>query len=104
MDSIVKIVLALKLKFLLIVLSIGTSYLVEYKLNNETDQVPMIETMEKDRRPIGSRQINARSVFAVSDNKNGAPDEQDHHKHAQPESFLTDRPFSYQGLEIYIEF
>ena len=104
MDSIVKIVVALKLKFLLIILSIGTSYLVEHKLKKEADPLPVIENTGNEHLPGGSGNISSRSLFRAAGDSNVTMLEPDHQSQAKPASFLTDRLFSYQGLEIYFEF
>lgn len=103
MDGIVKIVLALKLKFLLIILSIGTSYLVEYSLKKQADPFSAIETITPDSVLCGAGNINARSLFKVVDDKNDSGMESSDHFHGRPVPYHTDRPSNYQGLEIYIE-
>lgn len=46
MNSIIKIALVLKLKFLLIILSLGSSYLVEHSIQKKRDAVPNIEIIQ----------------------------------------------------------
>ena len=102
MDGIVKIVLALKLKFLLIVLSIGTSYFVEHSVKRKVDPVSAIEIIRPDSSLSGSGNIDVRSLFKVADDNQGSRLESGDHFHIQPGNNVTNRPFSSQGLEIYI--
>ena len=103
MDSIVKIVLALKLKFLLIILSIGTSYFVEHSLKRQVEPVSAIEIIRQDSNLRGSGNIDARILFKVVDHNILSPPESGEHARIQPVNYVTDRPFCSQGLEIYIE-
>ena len=102
MDGIVKIVLALKLKFLLIVLSIGTSYFVEHSVKRKVDPVSAIEIIRPDSSLSGSGNIDARSLFEVADDNQGSRLESSDHFDIQSGNYVTNRPFSSQGLEIYI--
>ena len=103
MDGIVKIVLALKLKFLLIILSIGTSYFVEHSINKrKVDPVSSIEIISPDTSLSGTGNIDVRSLFKVADDNQGSRLESGDHFHIQPGNYVTNRPFSSQGLEIYI--
>lgn len=102
MDGIVKIVLALKLKFLLIVLSIGTSYFVEHSVKKKVDPVSSIEIIRPDSSLSGSGNIDARSLFKVADDNQGSRLESGDYFHIQTGNHVTNRPFSSQGLEIYI--
>ena len=101
MDSIVKIVIALKLKFLLIVLSIGTSYFLEYKQKDQADPVSTIELVKRDTilRESGD---SARTLTQNPDNKTCVGLGSGDHSHLQPVNFVANRPCWYQGLEIYI--
>ena len=103
MDGIVKILLALKLKFLLIILSIGTSYLVEHSVKKKVDPVSSTETISPDSSVSGSGHINVRSLFKVADDNHGSRLESIDHVPIQPVNYVTHRPFCSQGLEIYIE-
>jgi len=100
MDGIVKIVLALKLKFLLIILSIGTSYFVEHSAKKEVDPVSSTETISPDSSVSGSGHIDVRSLFKVADDNHGSQLESS--DHIQPVNYVTHKPFSSQDLEIYI--
>ena len=102
MDGIVKIVLALKLKFLLIILSIGTSYFVEHSVKRKVDPVSSIEIITPDSSLSGRGNIDSRSLFKVADDNQGSRLESGDHFHIQPGNYVTNRPFSSQGLEIYI--
>ena len=103
MDGIVKIVLALNLKFLLIILSIGTSYFVEHSINKKVDPVSAIETMRPDSSLSASGNIDARSLFKVAKDNHGSSIKSGNHFPIQPVNYFTDKPFNSQGLEIYIE-
>jgi hypothetical protein len=103
MDGIVKIVLALNLKFLLIILSIGTSYLVEHSINKKEDPVSAIETIRPDSSLRASGNIDARSLFKSANDNHGSRLESGTHDPSQPVNYFTDKPFNSQGLEIYIE-
>ena len=103
MDSIVKIVLALNLKFLLIILSIGTSYFVEHSINKKVDPVSAIETIRPDSSLSASGNIDARSLFKETNDNHGSRLESGVHVPIQPVNYVTHRPFCSQGLEIYIE-
>jgi hypothetical protein len=103
MDSIVKIVLAIKLKFLLIILSIGTSYFVEQRVKKQVDPVSAIEIISPDSSLSGSGHPDVRSLFKVAkDNQNTRLESSDHID-IQSANYVTDRPFGSRGLEIYIE-
>jgi hypothetical protein len=102
MDGIVKIVLALNLKFLLIVLSIGTSYLVEHSVKRKVDPVSAIEIIKPDSNLSGSGNIDVRSLFKVANDNHGSRLEPNDHFHRQSVNYFTNRPFNSQGLEIYI--
>lgn len=104
MDGIVKIVLALKLKFLLIILSIGTSYFVEHSVKRKVDPVSAIEIIRPVSSLSGSGNIDARSLFKVAVDNQGSRLESGDHVHIQPVNYVTNRPFTSQGLEIYIVF
>jgi hypothetical protein len=103
MDSIVKIVLALKLKFLLIILSMGTSYFVEHSLKRQVEPVSAIEIIRQDSSLRGSGNIDARSLFKMADHNNGSTLGSGNQARIQPVNYVTNRPFGSQGLEIYIE-
>jgi len=102
MDSIVKIVLAIKLKFLLIILSIGTSYFLEHKVKRNVDPDSAIEIIRTANGLNGSGNIDARKLFRVADDKKGSRSGSIDHCIIQPANYDIDRPFSHQGLEIYI--
>jgi hypothetical protein len=102
MDSIVKIVIALKLKFLLIILSLGTSYFVEHGAKNKVDPVSAIESIKPDSTLRGSGNIDARSLFNVADDINGSGLESGDLLHNQPVKYIPNRPFCSQDLEISI--
>ena len=102
MDGIVKIVLALKLKFLLIILSIGTSYFLEHSVKRKVDPVSSIEIISPDTSLSATGNIDVRSLFKVADDNQGSRLESGDHFHIQPGNYVTNRPFSSQGLEIYI--
>jgi hypothetical protein len=103
MDSIVKIVLALKLKFLLIILSIGTSYFVEHSLKRQVEPVSVIEIIRQDSNLRGSGNIDARILFKVADHNIVSPQGSGDHARIQPVNYVTNRPFCFQGFEISIE-
>jgi hypothetical protein len=102
MDGIVKIVLALKLKFLLIILSIGTSYFLEHSHKKKVDAVSSIETISPDTSLRGSGHIDIRSLFKVADDNQGSQLKSSDHIHIQPVNYVTNRLFCSQDLEIYI--
>ena len=102
MDSIVKIVIALKLKFLLIMLSIGTSYFMEHSFKRKVDPVSEIEIIRQESSLSGSGSIDVRSLFRVTDDNNDSRLGSGGHFRIQPVNYITNRPFSYQGLEINI--
>ena len=102
MDGIVKIVLALKLKFLLIILSMGTSYFVEHNHKKKMDPVSTIETISPDTSLKASGHIDVRSLFKVADDITGSQLESRDGIPHKPVGYVTDRPFRSQDLEIYI--
>ena len=102
MDGIVKIVLALKLKFLLIILSMGTSYFVEHNHKKKMDPVSTIETISPDTNLKASGHIDVRSLFKVADDIHGSQLESRDGIPHKPVGYVTDRPFCSQDLEIYI--
>jgi hypothetical protein len=102
MDGIVKIVLALKLKFLLIFLSMGISYFIEHKAIKKADPVPAIETVSPAAGVGGSGNIEAGSFFRMADDSNVSRPGSMNHFPAQPVNHVTNRPFTTQGLEIFI--
>ena len=103
MDSIVKIVLAFNLKFLLILGSMGTSYFIEHSLKKQLDPVSAIEIIGQDSGLMGTGNIDARSLFRVADDNNGSRLGSSHPLPIQHVNYATDRPFGSQGLEINIE-
>ena len=103
MDGIVKIVLALNLKFLLIILSIGTSYFVEHSIDKKVDPVSAIETIRPDSSLSASGNIDARSLFKVANDNHASRLGSGIHVPIQPVYYFTDKPFNSQGLEIHIE-
>jgi len=102
MDGTLKIVLALKLKFLLIILSIGTSYFLENSYKKKMNPGPSIEIINQDARMKGSGHIDIRSLFQVTGANHGSQVESEDPIPAEPVKFVTDRPFYSQDLEIYI--
>jgi len=102
MDGIVKIVLALKLKFLLIVLSIGTSYFIEHSAKKNVEPVPSIEVISTDTGLKGSGHPDIRLLFRKAKDKYGSRLEATDHIQIQSTNYFTDKPFNSQGLEIYI--
>jgi hypothetical protein len=103
MDGIVKIVLALNLKFLLIILSIGTSYFVEHSINKKVDPVSTIETLRPDSSLRASGNIDARSLFKAANDNYGSRLESGIQVPIQTINYFSDKPFNSRGLEIYIE-
>ncbi len=104
MDSIVKIVLALKLKFLLIILSIGTSYYLEQRAKRNADPDNTIEIIRTANGLGGSGNVNTRTFFRVAEEKKGSQPGSIDHCIVQPANNDADRPFDHQGLEIFIVF
>ena len=102
MDGIVKIVLALKLKFLLIILSMGTSYFVEHSHKKKVNPVYSIETVSPDTSLKGSGHIDVQSLFKMADDFHGSQLESGKGIPHKPVGYVTDRPFCSQDLEIYI--
>jgi len=102
MDGIVKIVLALKLKFLLIILSMGTSYFVEHSHKKKVDPDYAIETVSPDTNLRGSGHIDVRSLFEMADDSFGSQLKTRKVIPNKPVGYVTDRPFCSQDLEIYI--
>lgn len=102
MDGIVKIVLALKLKFLLIILSVGTSYFVEHSVKKKIEPVSSIETISPDTNLKGSGHIDVQSLFKMAKEEHGKRLESTDHSQIQKVNYFTDKPFNSQGLEIYI--
>jgi hypothetical protein len=102
MDGIVKIVLALKLKFLLIILSIGSSYLIEHSVKNKVETVSSIEAIRQDTalKCSGHPEIRLLSR-TVKDNHQTCPATIDHNQ-AKHVKYFADKPFKSKGLEIYI--
>jgi hypothetical protein len=102
MDGIVKIVLALKLKFLLIILSIGTSYLVEHKLKQQKDTVPagVITSSDSNQNFPGHTDAKPvpQKVFIQDSTGPGSGG----HPRVQPLNYVSNRPVWHKGLEIYI--
>jgi hypothetical protein len=103
MDSIVKIVLALKLKFLLIILSIGTSYFVEHSLKRQVETVSAIEIIRQDSNLRGSGNIDVRILFKAADHDIVSSPGSGDHARIQPVNYAPNRPFCFQCFEIYIE-
>jgi hypothetical protein len=102
MDGIVKIVLALKLKFLLIILSIGTSYFLEHSHMKKINPVSSIENISPDTSLKGSGHIDVRSLFKVTGDNHGSQLESNDPIRIKPVYYVTDRPFYSQDLEIFI--
>ena len=102
MDGIFKIVVALKLKFLLIILSIGTSYFLENSHKKKMNPRPSIEIINQDARMKGSGHIDIRSLFQVTDANHDSQVKSEDPIPTKPVNFVTDRPFYSQDLEIYI--
>lgn len=102
MDGIVKIVLALKLKFLLIILSIGTSYFIENSHMKKMNPGSSIEIINQDTRMKDSGHIDIRSLLKVTGANHGSQLESDDPIPSEPANYVTDRPFYSQDLEIYI--
>ncbi len=102
MDSIVKIVIALKLKFLLIILSLGTSYFVEHSAKDKVDPVSAIESIKPDSTTKGSGNIDDRSLNNIADENQGSGLESSDHLNSQPVKYVPHRPFCSQDLEINI--
>ncbi len=102
MNSIIKIALVLKLKFLLIILSLGSSYLVEHSIQKKRDAVPNIEIIQPVSNLKGTGDINAQSLFNGSEDGNDSMLRTSDHFRLHPVNNVSNRPFSYQGLEIYI--
>lgn len=102
MDGIVKIVLALKLKFLLIVLSIGSSYLIEHSVKNKVETVSSTEVIRQDTALKGSGHNDIRLLSrTVKENHQASPGTIDHNQ-AKHVKYFADKPFKSKDLEIYI--
>jgi hypothetical protein len=104
MDSIVKIVIALKLKFLLIILSLGTSYFVEHSAKDKVDPVSAIESIEPDTTIKGSGNIDDRSLYNnnIAGENQGSGLESGDHLNSQHVKYVPHRPFCTQDIEINI--
>jgi hypothetical protein len=102
MDGIVKIVLALKLKFLLIILSIGTSYLVEHKLKQEKETVPVGVITSSDSSLNVPENIDAHPSSHEGYTRDSSGLEPGGHFQVQPLNYVANRPVWHQDLEIYI--
>ena len=102
MDGIVKIVLALKLKFLLIALSIGSSYLIEHSVKKKIDTVSSIEVIRQDTALKGSGYPEIRLVSkTVKDDQQTSTGSNDQIQIPHV-NYFAEKPFKSQGLEIYI--
>lgn len=102
MDGIVKIVLALKLKFLLIILSIGTSYFVEHRLKQEKNSVSVGVITSADSSMDAPGTIDAQSLSLKAYIRDSSGSESSGHFGVQPLNYVANRPIWHQGLEIYI--
>ena len=102
MDGIVKIVLALKLKFLLIILSMGVSYFIEHKAIKQADPVTGIESVRTVVAESESSDYDEKSLIRMADDSNTSWSGPGNHFPVQPVNYVTNRPFTTQGLEIYI--
>ena len=102
MNSIFKIVLALKLKFLLIILGIGSSYFLEYHIKKQEDAFSNTGIIRPENNLRGTGNINARSLFNTADDSDDSDLKASDYFRVHPINYVSNRPFNYQGLEIYI--
>ena len=102
MDGIVKIVLAIKLKFLLIIISMGVSYLIEHKAIQKAEPIPVIESVSPAAVKNGTSDTDTGSMSSMADDSNTLHKASAKHFPVQPVNYVTNRPFTTQGLEIYI--
>ena len=102
MDGIVKIVIALKLKFLLIILSVGTSYFIEQRHKKQEDPVSAIELVRPDTGLASPGNIDTLSLSKVADKNKLSPPGSGDRIPVLPVNHVASRPLWYQGLEIYI--
>ena len=102
MDGIVKIVLALKLKFLLIILSMGVSYLIEHNAIKKADPVQVIESVSPTGVERGNDGSDAGSLYSMADDSNTSQPDAGNHFAVQPINYVANRPFTIEGFKIYI--
>jgi hypothetical protein len=80
----------------------GISYLIEHKAVNQSDPIPVRASVRPAAAENGSCDTDAASSGRMADDSNTPWSSPGNQCPVQPVNYVTNRPFTIQGLEIYI--